>query len=153
MTDTPPAAPPTPARRLPLRAWPFVGASGFTIVVSALAPDGRKPFFVDTDLGWDALAFSLAKDPHIGAAALLALLAVIATGRDRLLRAFVLTVAVGACWELGQTTVIGHTSRLADLAPDAVGALLGCAWGVLVTWLVDAGRADLALGGPRATSN
>ncbi len=151
MSTTPPATPPT--HRLPLRAWPFVAASIFTIGVSALAPNGRKPFFLDTDLGWNALAFSLAKDPHIGAAALLALLAVIATGRHRLLRAFVLTLVVGACWELGQTTVIGHTARLADLAPDAVGALLGCAWGVLVTWLVDAGRADLALGGPQPTSN
>lgn len=135
---------------MPWRWLPFSAAALLSIAASALAPLGRKAFFIDADLGWHALAFSLAKGPHVGAAALLALLAVVATGRRRLRLAFVLTMATGACWELGQATVIGHTGRLADLAPDALGAFAGCVWGAIVMRLVEAGRADLALGQPLA---
>lgn len=141
---------PNPLLPMPLRWLPFSTASLASVAMSAHAPDGRKSFHFDPSLAIDALAFSAAKGPHIGAAALLGLLAVLATGRRRLWMAFALTLVVGAGWELGQTTVFGHTARLSDLLPDAIGAAAGCAWGALVTWLLDAGRADLAVGRPLA---
>jgi VanZ family protein len=53
----------------------------------------------------------------------------------RWLWALLLTVAVGACWELAQTTIVGRTARLSDLLPDAVGAALGCLLGAgLLRW-------------------
>ena len=122
-----------------LRWWPFALAAAGSVLASALAPQGRKPFQFDLDVGLAALQFSLAKDPHIGAAALLAALAVAATGRARWGLAWALTVAVGGGWELGQSTVIGHTARLADLAPDALGAAFGCLWGVCMLCLLKAG--------------
>gem|GEM_PF-4577379 len=45
-------------------------------------------------------------------------------------------------WELAQSTVIGHQARLADLAPDTVGALLGCIWGACGLWLLEPSRSD-----------
>ena len=78
---------------------------------------------------------SISKLPHIGATALVAVLAVLATGRHRWAMALVLTLLVGWGWELGQTTVLGRTARLADLAPDTLGGMLGCAWGTCAVWL------------------
>jgi VanZ family protein len=112
--------------RLLLRWLPFLAVALLSIAVAAWAPLGRKPFHLDWNLSAAALAFSLQKPPHIVACAVLALLAAVAAGRRRLPLAFALAVLVGACWELAQTTVVGHAARLADLAPDAVGAVFGC---------------------------
>jgi VanZ family protein len=125
-----------------LRWLPFAGAALMSLVMSALAPDGRKAFQINWSLSLDALHFSITKGPHVGATMLLGLLAVVATGPKRLPLAFLLTVLVGAGWELGQTTVVGHNARLADLAPDALGAAIGCAWGALVCWLAEQSRRD-----------
>lgn len=129
--------PSDPQRRL-LRWLPFVAAAGFSLVMAAQAPDGRHPFDIDLNLGRDALAVSIVKAPHIGAGAALALLAVIATGREQWRMALVLTVLVGLGWELCQSTVIGRYARVSDLVPDALGALLGCALGWLGLWIRDA---------------
>ena len=126
-----------------LRWLPFIGAALISITLAFDAPHGRKAFEVDWRLTLDALQFSLAKGPHIGASALIALLAVLATGRHRLRLALALSVLVGTGWEIGQTTVIGHNARLSDLGPDAIGALLGCAWGACVLWLLDPARRAL----------
>ena len=129
-----------------LRWLPFAGVGLASLVESALAPLGRKPFQFDWSLSVEALHFSITKGPHIGATMLLAFLAVVATGRQRPLLAFALTLLIGAGWELGQTTVVGHSARLADLAPDAVGALLGCAWGALACWLTEFQTAERRVG-------
>lgn len=118
-------------RRELLRWLPFVAAAMFSLVMAAQAPDGRHTFHFDWNLSRDALAFSIAKPPHIVAAAVLALLAVLATAGRQWRLAFLLTVLVGAGWELCQSTIVGRTARIADLAPDAIGALLGCAMGML----------------------
>ena len=115
----------TPTRPL-LRWLPFMVVALLSIVIAAWAPLGRKPFQLDWNLSAATLAFSIQKSPHIVACAVLALLAVVAAGRRRLPLAFALAVLVGAGWELAQTTVVGHAARLADLAPDALGAILGC---------------------------
>lgn len=120
-----------------VRWWPFTLAALISIGLSFVAPAGRKPFQFDWSLAWDAIEFSAFKEPHIGAAAIVALLAIFATGRRRPVLALLLSLLVGAGWELGQTTVIGHTARLSDLLPDALGALLGCTWGWAVLWLME----------------
>ena len=120
-----------------LRWLPFVGVALFSLVMSAMAPDGRRPFHFDWSLSVAALEFSIVKTPHIAATAFLAVLAMFATGRQRWVLAFTLTVLVGWGWEFGQTTVIGHSARLSDLAPDALGAMLGCAIGTLALSLLD----------------
>ena len=112
-----------------IRWLPFVAAALLSLMLAAAAPDGRKPFYIDWSLSRDALAFSIFKLPHIGASALLAVLAVFATGRSRWPLSLGLTVLVGWGWELSQTTVAGHHARLSDLAPDTLGALLGCMLG------------------------
>ncbi len=119
-----------------LRWLPFIAAALLSIGLSAWAPMGRKAFHLEWDLSVAALTFSIHKAPHIAASAALALLAMMGTGRRRLLLAFALAVLVGGCWELAQTTVVGHAARLADLAPDAIGALLGCAWGVILSFCI-----------------
>jgi hypothetical protein len=125
-------------QRRRLRWLPFVAAALFSLILSAQAPDGRHAFSIDWNLGADALAFSIAKPPHIGATAVLALLALLATGSAQWRRAVMLTVLVGAGWELCQSTIVGRTARIADLAPDAIGALLGCSVGMLALRLRDA---------------
>jgi len=99
-----------------------------------MAPDGRRPFAIDWQLTEPELAFSLVKAPHIAASGFLALLALLGADRDRWIRPVLWCVLVGAGWELCQTTVIGHTARLADLAPDALGACLGCLLGHAAAW-------------------
>lgn len=118
-----------------LRWVPFVLAAIISTAMSFDAPQGRRPFFIDWDISGPSLGFSLFKEPHIGASALIGMLAVLAARRSRWWLALLLTVATGAAWELGQTTVIGHSARLADLLPDAVGGALGVAWGALMLWL------------------
>ena len=135
-TSSTPLAQPGLASVRTLRWLPFLIGALASLTASVLAPLGRKPFHLDWDLSAASLHFSLVKGPHIGATMLLALLAVLAAGRQRVVLAFALTLLVGAGWEIGQTTVIGHTARFADLLPDAIGALLGCAWGALMAWLL-----------------
>lgn len=120
-----------------LRWLPFTAAALFSLVMSAMAPDGRRAFHFDWSLTIDALEFSIVKAPHISACAMLALLGVMATGRQRWPVALLLTVAVGAGWELCQTTVIGHHARLSDLAPDTLGAALGCLLGTASLWTIE----------------
>ena len=120
-----------------LRWLPFLAAALLSLALAGLAPDGRRPFHIDWGLSLDALEFSIVKAPHIGASALLAVLGVLGAGRPRWLLALALTVLIGAGWELAQTTVIGHFARLSDLAPDSLGALLGCAAGVALLRLVE----------------
>jgi len=120
-----------------LRWLPFAAAALFSIVMSAMAPDGRRAFHIDWSLSMDALEFSIVKAPHISACAVLALLAVMATGRRRWPLALLLTVAVGAAWEICQTTVIGHYARLSDLAPDTLGAVIGCMLGAASLWTIE----------------
>jgi VanZ family protein len=120
-----------------IRWMPFILASAFSLFAAAMAPEGRKPFTLDWSLSRAALEFSIVKAPHIGATAVLAFLGVLAAGRERWLTALTLTVLVGWGWELCQTTVIGHHARLSDLAPDSVGALIGCMLGVAALWTVE----------------
>ncbi|HEY0857847.1 MAG TPA: VanZ family protein [Albitalea sp.] len=121
---------PSDAPWLLLRWLPFAAAAVFSLVMASQAPEGRHAFDIDWSLGRDALALSIVKAPHIGAGAALALLAVLATGRERWRVALLLTVVVGAGWEFCQSTVVGRFARASDLAPDAVGALLGCTVGL-----------------------
>ena len=126
-----------PATNKALLRWlPFAAAAVLSIAIACWAPMGRKAFQLDWSLSASALIFSIQKASHIAACAALALLAMLATGRRRWLLALVLPILVGACWELAQTTVVGHAARLADLAPDAAGALMGCAWGVILASLL-----------------
>ncbi len=120
-----------------LRWLPFLAVALLSIAIAAWAPLGRKPFQFDWSLSAAALAFSLKKPPHILACAVLALLAFAAAGPRRVLLAFALAVFVGGCWELAQSTVVGHAARLADLAPDALGAMLGCVLGAALMSRLD----------------
>src|SRR5678815_5077867 len=70
-----------------------------------------------------ALRSSLHKVEHFKATALVFLLAWLAFGNRRLILAFVLTILVGIGWEIAESTAIGHTARLSDLAPDLVAAV------------------------------
>jgi hypothetical protein len=141
MTRPSPASPNAPAltdRQWQVLRWlPFVATALFSLVMSLHAPAGRRPFHIDWSLSAAALEFSIAKMPHISATAVLALLGVLATGRQRWLLALALTVLVGAGWELCQTTVIGHYARLADLAPDTLGAFIGCLLGIASLWAIE----------------
>lgn len=126
-----------PTANKPLLRWlPFIAVAVISIAFAAWAPMGRKPFQLEWDLSTPALLFSVQKVPHIAACAMLALLAMLAAGRSRLFLAFALAVLVGGTWELAQTTVVGHTARLADLAPDTVGAILGCGWGLILATII-----------------
>jgi len=137
-----PQRPPSPwaavvAHAVRMRWVPFALAAFISIALSSEAPLGRKPFHFDWDVSWANLEFSLFKEPHIGASALIGMLAVVALRRGLWSLALLLTVAVGLGWELGQTTVIGHSARLADLLPDALGGALGVAWGCAMLWLAE----------------
>jgi VanZ family protein len=132
--------PASPLASLPwpvLRWLPFVAIALFSLALSVVAPDGRKPFYFDWAVSMDAFRFSIVKTPHIAATALLAVLGVLGSGRQRWPLALVFTVAIGAGWELCQTTVVGHTARLSDLAPDTLGALLGCMVGSAGLWTIE----------------
>lgn len=120
-----------------LRWLPFLAVALLSIGIAAWAPLGRKPFQFDWSLSAAALAFSIKKPPHILACAVLALLALAAAGPRRVWVAFALAVFVGACWELAQSTVVGHAARLADLAPDALGAIAGCVLGAALMSRLD----------------
>ena len=103
-----------------IRALPFVVFASLCIWDAARAPLGRHPFELATDVSPAALALALTKTKHMTVVALVFLLALLAVGLDRPWLAFVLTNAVGLTWELAQTTVVGHSARVADLAPNVV---------------------------------
>jgi len=44
---------------------------------------------------------------------------------------------VGLGWELAQGTIVGRGPRLADLAPDALGAVLGCLLATATRWTIE----------------
>ena len=127
----------TDAQWQALRWLPFMSTALFSLAMSALAPDGRRPFHIDWTLSVATLEFSIVKAPHIGATAVLAFLGVLGSGRDRWPLALGLTVLVGAGWELCQTTVIGHYARLSDLAPDTLGAAIGCLLAAAAMWTLE----------------
>jgi hypothetical protein len=119
-----------------LRWVPFVAGTGTSLWVAAGLPHGRKPFEVDLTLSRESLAMSMGKVPHYLSIALLFGLACVAMGLRRPALAFGLTMLVGLGWELAESTAIGHTARVADLAPDLVAAL-ACLFVLLVVrwWL------------------
>jgi VanZ family protein len=107
-------------RRLPF--WMLAFAS---ILVAHRAPYGRKPFEFNLDLSWETIEFSIYKPLHILVCALLMVLGVLAYRWKHWPVAAVLTMTVGLCWEIAQSTVVGHNARLADLVPDFMGVVLG----------------------------
>ena len=111
-------------KRQLLRAIPFVLFAALSLFTAVRAPLGRHRFRVDLSLSWDDLARSITKVQHLRGFAVLLLLAVIAFGTQRLLVAFLATMALGIATELAQATVVGHNARLADLAPDSLGCII-----------------------------
>jgi len=111
-------------KRQLLRAIPFVLFAALSLFTAVRAPLGRHRFRVDLSLSWDDLARSITKAQHLRGFAVLLLLAVIAFGTQRLLVAFLATMALGIATELAQATVVGHNARLADLAPDSLGCII-----------------------------
>jgi hypothetical protein len=126
-----------------VRAGPFVVAGALSIFVAGQASRGRHLFQMDFSLSREELVRSMTKVPHLRSIAILFLLAVIAFGVHRLLRAFAATMLVGAGWEIAEATVVGHHARLADLAPNLVA-------GVAVLLLVTAVRFVFERWRPRA---
>lgn len=108
-----------------MRKLPFWMLAFATVLIAYHAPYGRKPFEFDTRLSWEAIEFSLYKPLHILACAALMVLGVLAYKWKRWWLAALLTMLVGLSWEVAQTTVIGHYARLADLAPNFLGVVLG----------------------------
>jgi Flp pilus assembly protein TadB len=69
--------------------------------------------------------WALQKPLHVAACALLMVFGVMAYKWKRWWLAALLTMLVGLGWEIAQMTVEGHNPRLADLAPDFLGVVLG----------------------------
>jgi VanZ family protein len=109
-----------------VRWFPFLLAALSSLAIASLAPDGRRPFEFDWQISLATLSFSLAKADHIAACAALSALALFAAGRARWGVAMCLALLVGLGWELAQGTIVGRGPRLSDMAPDALGAALGC---------------------------
>jgi VanZ family protein len=108
-----------------LRKLPFWLLAALTLMIAYRAPYGRRPPEFDFDMSWDAIVWALQKPLHIAACALLMVFGVLAYKWERWWLAAVLTMLVGLGWEIAQTTVVGHNPRLADLAPDFLGVVLG----------------------------
>lgn len=106
-----------------LRWLPFSAGVAISMWVAAGAARGHKPFALDLTLTRESLALSLGKVPHYASMTLIFVAAVIAVGVRRPLAALGLTMLVGVGWEIAEATALGHTSRAADLAPDALAAL------------------------------
>jgi hypothetical protein len=117
------------------RALPFAVFASLCIWDAARAPLGRHRFELAMDVSPAAIALALTKAKHMTVVAVVFLLATLAVGLNRLGLAFALTNAVGLTWELAQTTVVGHSARVADLAPNVVVAG-GCALMVLLVRIV-----------------
>jgi VanZ family protein len=120
-----------------VRWLPFALVALFSLAMAAAAPDGRRPFEFDWELSAATLSFSLTKANHVAACAALAFLALLAAGRERWAQAMGLTLLVGIGWELAQGTVVGRGPRLSDLAPDALGAALGCLLASASLWTIE----------------
>jgi hypothetical protein len=99
---------------------PFAIFASLCIWDAARAPEGRRPFQFEVNLSPGAMGLALTKTKHMTVVAVLFLLATLATGTGRLRVAFLITNLVGLTWELAQTTVVGHSARVADLGPNVV---------------------------------
>ena len=110
-----------------LRAAPFIVFGALSIWIAFRAPQGRRAFSFDLSVVPADLARSMTKVPHLIGSAVLFWLAALAFGPRHLGRAFVATMLLGVSWELGESTVVGHFARVADLAPDLVGATVALA--------------------------
>jgi VanZ family protein len=108
-----------------LRLLPFWLLAALTLMIAYRAPYGRRPAEFDFDVSWDALVWALQKPLHVAACALLMVFGVMAYKWKRWWLAALLTMLVGLGWEIAQMTVEGHNPRLADLAPDFLGVVLG----------------------------
>ena len=106
-----------------LRFIPLVTLAIISLWVAAGLSLQRRPFHFDYDVSSYALQSSLQKVEHFKATTLVFLLAWLAFGHRRLGSAFVLTMLVGLGWEIAESTAVGHTARLSDLAPDLVAAV------------------------------
>jgi len=106
-----------------LRFIPLVTLAIISLWVAAGLSVQRRPFHFDYDLSSYALQSSLHKVEHFKATALVFMLAWLAFGNRRLSVAFVLTILIGLGWEIAESTAVGHTARLSDLAPDLVAAV------------------------------
>jgi len=119
----------TPTDRQPslalARGLPFAVFASLCIWDAGRAPLGRHGFELAMDVSPAAIALALTKTKHMTVVAVVFLLATLAVSLNRLGLAFALTNAVGLTWELAQTTVVGHSARVADLAPNVVVAT-GC---------------------------
>jgi hypothetical protein len=108
-----------------LRKLPFWLLAALTLIIAYRAPYGRRPPEFDFDMSLAAIVWAIQKPLHIAACALLMVLGVIAYRWKRWWLAALLTMLVGLGWEIAQTTVVGHNPRLADLAPNFIGVVLG----------------------------
>lgn len=108
-----------------MRRLPFWLLAALTMIIAYRAPYGRRPAEFDFDMSLEAIEWSLYKPLHIAACALLMVLGVLAYKWKRWWLAAVLTMLIGLGWEIAQTTVVGHSPRLADLVPDFLGVVLG----------------------------
>ena len=108
-----------------MRKLPFWMLACVTMLVAYRAPYGRRPAQFDWDISWAAIEWSLYKPLHILMCTALMVLGVLAYKWKRWWLAALLTMLVGLGWEIAQTTVAGHNPRLADLAPDFLGVVLG----------------------------
>lgn len=108
-----------------IRKMPFWMLAFASILVAHHAPYGRRPAEFDWDISWPSIEWSLHKPLHILVSALLMVLAVLAYKWRHWWFAALLTMLVGLSWEIAQMTVAGHNPRLADLAPDFLGVVLG----------------------------
>ena len=107
-----------------LRRLPFLVLTVISLCVAAGWALPSKPFTFDTSMSWQSVGVSMQKTQHFKATTLIFLLAWLAMGRTRLLISFGLTLVICFAWECVEATAIGHTARLADLAPDLTAALL-----------------------------
>ncbi len=108
-----------------IRQLPFWMLAAASLIAAHHAPYGRKAYEFNWDFSWAAIEWSLYKPKHIATCALLMVLGVLAYKWKRWWLAALLTMLVGLSWEFAQATVAGHYARIADLAPNFVGVVLG----------------------------
>lgn len=108
-----------------MRKLPFWMLAFASIMIAFHAPYGRKPYEFNWDFSWEAIEWSLYKPLHIAGCTLLMVLGVLAFKWKHWWVAALLTMLVAFGWEVAQTTVAGHYARIADLAPDFLGVVLG----------------------------
>lgn len=108
-----------------IRQLPFWMLAAASLMIAYHAPYGRKAYEFNWDYSWAAIEWSLYKPLHIAGCALLMVLGVVAYKWKRWWLAALLTMLVALGWEFAQATVAGHYARIADLAPDFLGVVLG----------------------------